>query len=475
MIVHEPSVAALARRPVTGPVLATGLIVASWLFVSFGLESLVRVVAGAQAASWVAVPGVFVGFDISIGLVVLSLALVRLARERAARRAEASVPAPALSVLVAAYNEATAIGQTLTALALQTDADFEVLVGDDGSTDGTHEAVIRQFGLESIGPDEWAGLIGFTPLRLFRLPHTGKGGTLNALARHAAHPVLVTIDADTTPDTGALAAMARAFEDPELVSAAGVIAVRNARENWLTQYQNVEYLRITWVRAAWSALGALEQVPGAFTAVRAGAFLAAGGFPTDSLTEDYELTYRLVDAGARAGRVPHVALVLDARVWTEVPNTLAGFIRQRTRWFAGFLSTLFRFRHLMFSPRAGAFGLFRLPVKLADAVMPLLALSSLATLFAGVAHGSAPATALLSLFGARWAWDVTFYSAVLAATAALARPGAKAGHTHAGWVCLLTDSLAYGWLRYATTLRAYVWALGRVQEWEASREPAVSA
>lgn len=464
----------LARRPVLGAAAGAALIVSAWLFVSFGLESMVRVIAGSAAASWMAVPGMFVGYDVSIGLVVLALAGVRLSRERAARATAFETELPALSVLVAAYNEADAILQTLSALAAQTGVAFEVLVGDDGSTDDTRGVVIRQFGMVSCGPNAWHARVGSMDLRLFRLPHSGKGGTLNALAARAMNPVLVTIDADTTPDEGALAAMARAFLDPEVVSAAGVVELRNADHNWLTRYQSVEYLRITWVRAAWAALGALEQVPGAFTGVRADAFAKAGGFPTDSLTEDYELTYRLVDQGAKDGRVPNVALVLDARVWTEAPVTLAGFVRQRTRWFTGFLTTLYRFRHLMFSSRAGAFGVFRLPVKLVDAGMPLVALTSLAMLLCSVLTGAAPATALLGLFSARWAWDVTFYASVLAATAALARPGAAAAGSLAGWACLLTDSLAYGWLRYATTLRAYTWALGRVQEWEASREPATA-
>ena len=172
------------------------------------------------------------------------------------------------------------------------------------------------------------------------------------LRRARDTPILITVDADTTPARGALAAMARAFTDPEVVSAAGVVAVRNAREAWLTRHQHVEYQRTTWVRVAWSSLGALEQVPGAFTGVRAAAFAEVGGFPTDSLTEDYELTYRLLAHGVRNGRVPMVVTVPEAVVWTVVPSTLGGFVRQRTRWFAGFLTTLARFRRLLFeSPR----------------------------------------------------------------------------------------------------------------------------
>lgn len=466
-----------ARRPVFGTLGALALLTACWAFIVFALENMAYAIAGEAASRWVAVPGVLVGFDLSIGLAILTVIGIRLARELAARRSIAAGTPPPLSVLVAAYDEVECIGQTLTALTAQTGVDFEVLIGDDGSGDGTHLAAIERFGCTPAGTDEWSGVVtrvdgGRVPVRVFRLPHAGKGATLNALAKRADHPVLVTLDADTTPSPGALAAMARAFVDPDVVSAAGTVAVRNATENVLTRFQAVEYQRITWVRAAWASLGALEQVPGAFTGVRAEAFAAAGGFPTDSLTEDYELTYRLVDHGAKTGGVPHVAMVLDAEVWTEVPSSLVGFVRQRTRWFAGFLTTLARFRHLIFNPRAGSFGMFRFPIKMMDAVMPLVAFISLVVLIA-TEVACDPAHLAVSLFAARWGWDALFYATIVTANVLLERrsPAGHGASPLSNWTCVLTESFGYGWLRYATTLRAYTWAARNIQTREPSREP----
>ena len=466
-----------ARRPIVGPFGALALIAACWAFVAFALEGVVRACAGATFSSWVALPGVYIGFDMAIGLAVLIVVLARLRREARVTRG-APVAAPPLSVLVAAYNEAAVIGQTLEALIAQRGVELEVLVGDDGSTDGTLDAVIRRFACTQSEDGAWRAAVprpdgGVVHVVACALPHAGKGAALNALAKRARHAVLVTLDADTTPAEGALAAMARAFCDPGVVSAAGVVGVRNAAENLLTRYQAIEYQRITWVRAAWATLGALEQVPGAFTGVRADAFAACGGFPTDSLTEDYELTYRLVDQGARTGRVPHVAIVLDAQVWTEVPATVAGLVRQRTRWFTGFLTTLARFPHLIFNPRAAAFGLVRLPLKLVDAIVPLFAFASLAALFVSEA-ATHPAHAVLSLFAARWAWDTCFYAVIVHADARMARPDPHgfASSALSNWSCLFTESLAYSWLRHAATLRAYSWSLRRIRTWEPSREPA---
>jgi cellulose synthase/poly-beta-1,6-N-acetylglucosamine synthase-like glycosyltransferase len=125
-----------------------------------------------------------------------------------------------------------------------------------------------------------------------------------------------------------------------------VVSIANGRENWLTGNQSAEYLKNALVRIAWASLGGLDQLPGAFTGVRTDVFHAAGGFPEDSLTEDYELAYRVMAFGVRRGRPPEVACVLRAQVFTHGPSTTRGFIRQRTRWFAGFLTTLARFRSM---------------------------------------------------------------------------------------------------------------------------------
>ena len=280
------------------------------------------------------------------------------------------------------------------------------------------------------------------------------------------------MDADTTPAPRALAEMARAFADPDVMSAAGVVGVRNARDGWLTRHQHVEYQRVTWTRVAWSSLGALEQVPGAFTGVRADAFAAVGGFPTDSLTEDYELTYRLVARGVRDGRAQVVVTVPQAMVWTVVPNTLAGFVRQRTRWFAGFLTTLVRFRRLIFEPRAMTFGLVRLPLKLVDAIVPLLAFASLAVLATGGTKAFGVSAVAVALFGARWLWDVVSYAAITRAYGVPSHGGRAGLDTKAAsaWWFAISDGFAFAWLRYAATIRAYVWAFRRLRTWERSRE-----
>jgi cellulose synthase/poly-beta-1,6-N-acetylglucosamine synthase-like glycosyltransferase len=478
-----PSPAALARRPILTPGVALLTILLTLGASILGIETACVRGLGAYAAPSLLVAVFFVAYDLATGVVLLCAARARLVADRAARLLS-TVPdrAPSASVLIAAYNEASVGGTgglvaTVRGIVAQGGLTLEILVGDDGSEDATYAEVVGAFSLRPCAEGH-AGVViradGVeVSLRAFRFPHAGKGATLNALAACAVHEVLITMDADTSPAKGALAHLAAAFLDRRVESAAGVVSVRNAA-SVLTRHQYAEYVKNSIVRIGWSALGALEQVPGAFAGIRASAFRAVGGFPTDSLTEDYELTYRLVARGMADGHVPLVVTVPLAQAFTDVPATFRGFVRQRTRWFAGFLSTLFRFRHLIGRPGAGGFGVVRLPLKLVDAVLPLLAFASLVV----IVHGAASPVLALSkvavgIFLIRWAWDLVFYAVALSLARSLGDPVETrrvAPERWRGWLCTATEALTYIWLKHASVLRAYAWAARRVRTWEPSRE-----
>ena len=433
---------------------------------------------GSVVAPLFAVAVFFIGYDVAVGLVLIGALLVSF-RRSAATTAPASFSAepPAVSVLIAAWNEVDALTDTVRRWAAQDGVPFEILVGDDGSSDGSTDAIVRDLGLVRLvclGADCFGGDFGGIPIRVFAFPHAGKGATLNALAPHARHAVLLTVDADTTPAPRALALVARAFVDADVDVATGVVSIRNGRAGWLLGNQSAEYLKNAWARTAWSALGALEQVPGAFSAIRAPLFAAAGGFPTDSLTEDYELTFRCIAKGVVCGRAPVVVVVPAAQVFTDGPATVAGFIRQRTRWFAGFLTTLFRFRALIGRASAGAFGVVRLPLKLVDAVLPAVAVVSLAVLVSGGLHAAfGVMRTSLALFAIRWLWDMFVYACATSASHRLGSPelsASAAPPVAVGWLLTAIEALGYVWFKHLAALRGIGWAVRRVRTWETSRQ-----
>ena len=397
-------------------------------------------------------------------LVALAVAMLRRVRSKA------SPSTPSVSVLVAAWNEREVIERTVRGLLAQGEVELEVIVADDGSTDGTGTVVERAFRDDP-------------RVRLVRIEHAGKGAALEAARRLARHPFIATVDADTDLEPLALARLARALGG-DVVAAGGAVLVKDA-ESTLGRFQFLEYVKTTWIRAAWAELSMLEQLPGAFSIFDAMALERAGGFPLDSLTEDYEISYRLYDEAARTGRTIHIAFVPEARAWTAPPDSLSGFVGQRTRWFAGFLSTLVRFSRLIGRPSAGRFGLIRLPLKCVDAVTPIVGIVGLvslaATLVLSVMEGHlsslAPVLALPLL--ARALSDVALYLAARSLVGTLDRaPRFSLGRLVSGrfvsglWGELLfvaIDALSYGILRQLVVLRAYPFAAARVRTWERSR------
>lgn len=117
-----------------------------------------------------------------------------------------------LWVVVPAYNEAGRIGDTLRALAAQTDTDFTLLVVDNGSTDGT-ASVARSFGAQVlVEPEKGVGCAVDTGFR-------------HAIARGARH--LARTDADCVPAPGWVAAARRALAEGGGLACGKIVARRD--------------------------------------------------------------------------------------------------------------------------------------------------------------------------------------------------------------------------------------------------------
>ncbi len=159
-----------------------------------------------------------------------------------------------------------------------------------------------------------------------------------------------------------------------------------------------------------------------------------------------------------------VLTVPDAVALTDGPSTLRGLTRQRTRWFAGFLSTLYKFRRLL-GRGTGAFGGVRLPLKVVDALLPPLAWGCLLLLL--FTH---PLGVGFIALGLRAAWDAVFYFGVARRMLAIEvlRPSVARSLRWAVPLALV-EGVSYVWLRQLVVLRAYWWALGGRATWESSR------
>jgi cellulose synthase/poly-beta-1,6-N-acetylglucosamine synthase-like glycosyltransferase len=348
------------------------------------------VIQVAVTALWV---GLFVQVFVGTGVGVWSLGIAYIAYDTAllafvmwqtmpmARRQPEVLPTagPSVGVLIAAYNEAGVLPQTLRGLLAQTDPPEVIVVADDGSDDDTAAVLATEFG-------------DHQGLRVLRLPHRGKAAALNAALLDVDTDVVVTMDADTLPEPHAIGALRQAFSaDAALVVAGGVLkpvcgnTIRNRLMQW---FQTYEYLRNFVARYAWMRVNSLLLVSGAFAGFRREAVLAVGGFDTDCLVEDYELVHRIQRRSRDDGLGWRVQIVGRAVARTDAPGTVRDFLHQRRRWFGGFLQTQYWNRDMTGNPRYGVLGLVMLPVKAADTVQPIYGLTAFATLIVLAATGN---------------------------------------------------------------------------------------
>lgn len=341
-------------------------------------------------------------------------ALLRPAPMRAAAR-ESEEPRATLGVIVAAHNEAAVLPVTIAALLAQSDRPERIVIADDGSTDGTAELLASRYGLVPPPLGELSAPSALHPgLCWLRLPHGGKAVALNAAILRIDTQTVLTVDGDTLLDAGAIAAVRRAFADePALVAATGVITPVCSR-SWSGRcfqwFQTYEYIRNFLSRYAWMRVDGLLLVSGAFAAFRLDALRAVGGFDTDCLVEDYELIHRLYRHSQAHCLGWRVRVLGDAHAHTDAPSTLGAFLRQRRRWFGGFLQTQYWYRAMVGDRRYGWLGVAMLPVKAIDTLQPLYGLAAFFLLLFYLAEGNLGVLApVAGVIGAKIVLDLAFH------------------------------------------------------------------
>jgi cellulose synthase/poly-beta-1,6-N-acetylglucosamine synthase-like glycosyltransferase/peptidoglycan/xylan/chitin deacetylase (PgdA/CDA1 family) len=291
---------------------------------------------------------------IGLGVFNTVLALVRawVVRRRTARTPNSS--RPGVSVLIAAFNEEMVISRTIEYVLASTYPVHEIIVVDDGSTDGT-AAMVRDIAATD------------RRVRLISQKNGGKWAALNRGFAAVTQPFVVTLDADTlfTPET--VTELMGGFRSPRVGAVAGVIKVGNFSRNVITRWQALEYLtQIGVERSAAALLNGVMVIPGACAAWRKSAVLQAGGYSDATLAEDCDLTLMLHQYGWQVEQAE------KAIAYTEAPETLDALLKQRVRWMFGTLQAVWRHRNMVLRPRYGWLGMLMMPMAVVTILVPLV-------------------------------------------------------------------------------------------------------
>ncbi|MFF5366612.1 polysaccharide deacetylase family protein [Streptomyces sp. NPDC013187] len=392
--------------------------------------------------------GLVVGLSIVgtlvIGRFVLMLLLSGVHARRVRRRGfrwGAPITEP-VSVLVPAYNEAKCIENTVRSLA-ESDHPIEVLVIDDGSSDGTSR-IVEAMGLPNV--------------RVVRQLNAGKPAALNRGVANARYDLIVMMDGDTVFEPSTVRELVQPFGDPRVGAVAGNAKVGN-KDTLIGAWQHIEYVMgFNLDRRMYDVLRCMPTIPGAVGAFRRSALERVGGMSDDTLAEDTDITMALHRDGWR------VVYAENARAWTEAPETVQQLWSQRYRWSYGTMQAIWKHRRaLVDKGPSGRFGRVGLPlVSLFMVLAPLLAPLIDVFLIYGLVFGPTQKTIL--------AWLGVL--AIQAVCAAYAFRLDRERMTHL--VSLPLQQILYRQLMYVVLLQSWITALtgGRLR-WQKLRRTGV--
>ncbi|PTY00081.1 glycosyltransferase family 2 protein [Opitutus sp. ER46] len=215
--------------------------------------------------------------------------------------------APRVSILLPAYQAAGTLARAIASIREQTLSDWELLVVDDGSTDGTAELVRGAAATDA-------------RVRLLGQPHAGLVAALTRGLAEARGELIARMDADDESHPERLAAQVAALmADPAL----GLVGCQ-VEFGGDAQASAGYALHVAWLNGLLTpqeiALNRFIEAPFAHPSVMFRREIAArhGGYRDGDFPEDYELWLRWSDAGVRMGKVPRPLLR-----WNDGPTRLS--------------------------------------------------------------------------------------------------------------------------------------------------------
>lgn len=267
---------------------------------------------------------------------------------------------PKVTICVPAYNEEKTLSKTVQSLL---DLDYpkdklEIIIVDDGSKDKTYE-IAKKF--EKYG------------VKVFTKQNEGKGPTLNFALKHSTGELFGALDADSFVNSDALKKMIGYFENENVMAVTPSIKVYKPK-NILQKIQYIEYLFGVFLRKIFAFLGSIHVTPGPFTIYRKYFFKKYGGYDEKNPTEDIEIALRI------QSKHYEIDNSVDANVYTVAPKTFRGLLKQRIRWYLGFINNVINYKKL-FGKEHGNLGMFILPAAFISVVFAIIMLTYTGHLF----------------------------------------------------------------------------------------------
>jgi cellulose synthase/poly-beta-1,6-N-acetylglucosamine synthase-like glycosyltransferase len=293
-----------------------------------------------------------------------------------------------ISIIAPVHNEELSIVESVNSLLSLEYPLYEVIVVNDGSTDGTLQKLQEAFDLQrtkwvfrkSIDTKPVKGIyksLSHSKLIVLDKVNGKKADALNAGLNISHYPLFCAIDGDSVLEKDSLQKMVRPFlENPEeTIATGGILRLSNGctfedgqikkigmPRNSIARLQVLEYLRaFLGGRMGLNKLKSLLIISGAFGLFRKDVTLQCGGYRTDTIGEDMDLIVRIKKYLKEKKRSFRICFIPDPICWTEAPESFSSLMNQRNRWHRGLIETLFHNRRMIFNPAYGPTGIFAMP------------------------------------------------------------------------------------------------------------------
>lgn len=250
---------------------------------------------------------------------------------------------PNISIILPAHNEEKVIKNTLLSLI---NANYpnkkEIIVVNDGSTDNTAK-VVKEMTKK------------YPLIKLINLKHGGKANALNTGVSHSKYDIVITLDADSSIEKNSLKELVKPLSERDVAGVSGVVRAKR-NKNLLTWFQDFDYIVSSGWRFICNKINANSILPG-FAAFKKDVLIKAKGFKTDTITEDFDIVLELRRLGY------HTRMNPSAVIYTEVPQTIRKFVRQRIRWGRGTIQVIRKHIDFIASKKSGLLGLYSIPTQ----------------------------------------------------------------------------------------------------------------
>ncbi|NLR68639.1 glycosyltransferase family 2 protein [Chitinophaga varians] len=229
-----------------------------------------------------------------------------------------------VDVLLPMYNEERVVVKTIENLLNIDYPGCNIIVVDDGSSDDSYQVACQHFG-------------DHPRVRIVRQNNAGKSAALNRAMNLSESDIIVCVDADTLVRADIMDIILPCFQDKKVAAVSGYIRVGN-KVNLLTHMQFIEYITLqNFERSVFEDVNGILVVPGALGAFRREVVKSLDGFTSKALAEDCDITLRMLCANYV------IKNAAEAISFTEAPDTVNMFFKQRVRWTVGLVQGLLRY------------------------------------------------------------------------------------------------------------------------------------